>query len=155
MSLLLKRAGILISGIVFTAGILFGQENPQLEPKQVTGNRQISPEQLALLKANRAKQIEFRNAFRETLSGNQLDILTDPRLTREAKLKSFKSSLSANQVNLIKSNSKQIRTQKFEIRSTLTNQQRMQIKRMAMVRSNQNRALYQRARMNKRLRWRL
>ena len=113
--------------LVFIPYKLSAQENKIPDDKPAIYRETITEEQLAILKANRAEQIEFRNAFRETLSGNQLDILTDPRLTREARIKSFRASLSDNQVNMVKANARQVRTQKFELRSTLSNQKRMQI----------------------------
>ena len=137
---------LIISVIFFVPNIICAQKDNAQGDKQGISGGKISSEQLALLKANRAKQIEFRNAFRETLSGNQLDILTDPRLTREAKIKSFRASLSDNQVSMIKSNARQVRAQKFEIRSTLSNRQRMQIKRMGINRALHNRVQFQRAR---------
>lgn len=136
---------MIIFGGLFTSNMVCAQGT-----KATVEN--ISEEQLSILKANRSKQIEFRNAFRETLTGTQLDILTNPRLSHKDKLRSFRASLSDNQVNMIRSNTKQLRTQKFELRSTLTNRERIQIRRMGVNRAHQGRALFQRARIQRSLR---
>lgn len=134
-----------VSGIIFVLGIISAQEVPASAEKPKLTQENITLEQIALLKANRSKQIEFRNSFRQTLSGEQLNILTTPGLSREEKLKSLRNSLNDNQVKMIKANKKQVRIQNFTQRATLSNQQRMQIRRMAMNRSQQNRVLFRRS----------
>jgi len=142
---------LIILGVLLTSSIVCAQETTVTGEKPGITRENISEEQLAILKANRSKQIEFRNAFRETLSGTQLDILTNPGLSHKAKLQSFRASLSDNQATMIRSNTKQLRSQKFELRSTLSNRKRIQIRRMGVNRAHQNRALFQRARLKRRL----
>jgi hypothetical protein len=137
--------------IVFCSSfILNGQETevPSKKPQLYQNN--TSAEQIASIKATRAKQIEIRNAFRETLTGNQLDILTNPALSRDAKLTSFRGSLSATQLQMMKANRQQIRTQNNAIRSVVSQQQRMRIRRMGVYRAQQNRYFYKRIRKNNR-----
>ncbi len=150
MKKFIKTVLLALPGIIFTLHTISGQEVRNTSDKQNAGSEKLSEEQITLLKANRSKQIELRNAFRETLTGNQLDILTDNRLTKEDKLNAFRRSLSKGQVQMVNSSKKQIRMQKNTLRNTFSNQQRMQIRRMAANRSQQNRILYQRARLKKR-----
>ena len=137
--------------IVFcTSNKLNGQETTVPVGKPQLNRNDMSAEQIANIKATRAKQIELRNAFRETLTGNQLDILTNPALNREEKLTSFRGSLSGTQLQMMKANRKQVRTQNNALRSAVSSQQRMQIRRMGVYRAQQNRFIYQRTRRNNR-----
>jgi hypothetical protein len=121
------------------------------EPPEKQQNRPIlSTEQIAAIKEIRGKQIIFRNAFRESLTGNQLDILSNPALTREGKLKSFRASLSADQIRMIKTHKNEIKAQNYAIRATLSDRQRIGIRRMAMAKAQQNRAFFQRIRLRNR-----
>ena len=150
MKMIIKTVLLSLLEIIFAANIVTAQEVAISANKPKPAREGISEEQLALVKANRSKQIEFRNAFRETLTGNQLDILTDPGLKKEEKLRAFRQSLSDNQVKMMNSNKKQFRAQKNTLRTTFSNQQRSQIRRMAVNRSQQNKVIFRRARMPKR-----
>jgi len=151
MKAFIKIICLVIVVFLLSVSIIAAQETSNTETSSKSVRAFLTAEQKAELKLNREKQIEFRNQFRETLSENQLGILTDPRLTREAKISSLRASLSDNQVNLIKSNRKQIRTGNVAFKNTLTEQQRLRIRRMAISRAQQNRAVHFRARLKNRL----
>jgi len=148
--MIIKSVLFNILAIIFTSNIIVAQEIATTRNRPRPTRENISDEQLAMLKSNRSKQIEFRNAFRESLSGNQLDILTNPELSKESKIKAFRESLSGNQVSMMKTHRKEIRVQKNVLMNTLGNQQRMRIRKMAVSRTQLNRALYRRARLNRR-----
>ncbi len=151
MKILKRIFSLILLTVLVSSEIIMAQEKTNSSGTNKTAREILTAEQKAALKLNREKQIEFRNEFRQTLSGNQLDMLTNPRLTREARIKSFRESLSDNQVNLLKSNRKQIRVQNYNLRTTLTDQQRLRIRRMAIARAQQNRAIFFRARLRNRL----
>lgn len=73
MKIVIKKALLSLPGILFAVNILSAQEVLVPTDKPKIARENISKEQVAMLKANGSKQIEFRNAFRETLSGNQLE----------------------------------------------------------------------------------
>ena len=145
----IKKIFAIMLVIMLVPVTLAAQDIKKPPEKKQTGPI-LSTEQIAAIKEVRGKQIIFRNAFRESLTGNQLDILTNPALTREAKLKSFRASLSADQVKMIKTHRNEIRDQNYAIRATLSDGQRMGIRRMAMAKAQQNRAFFQRVRLKNR-----
>jgi hypothetical protein len=137
--------------IVFCSSFILNGQETGVRAEEIKANRSIEQaERLAQVKAIRAKQTEVRNVFRETLTGNQLDILTNPALNREEKLSSFRRSLSGTQIHMMKANKKRIRTQNNSLRSVVSGRQRMQIRRMGVYRAQQNRFLYHRARKHNR-----
>ncbi len=136
--------------IILTSVTLSAQDVKETVTKSQTKGGSLSEGQIAAIKEIRQNQINFRNAFRESLTGNQLDILTNPGFTREEKLKSFQASLSADQIRMIKTHRNEIKSQKYAIRATLSEQQRMGIRRMAMTKAQQNRASFQRVRLRNR-----
>jgi hypothetical protein len=145
----IKKILAIILAMMLVQAKLVAQEIKEAPDKQLSAPT-LSTEQIAAIKEIRGKQIVFRNAFRESLTGSQLDILTNPALTREEKLKSFRASLSSGQLRMIKNHRNEIRAQNFAIRSTLSDRQRMGIRRMAMAKAQQNMAFFQRVRMRNR-----
>ncbi len=150
MGKIVKKVVLNFLAIILTLNMLSAQAITGPADKQKASVDKLSEEQIAIIKENRAKQIQFRNRFKETLTGNQLDILTDRGLTNDERIRLFRSSLSGNQLNMIKSNRKQIRTQNYSLRSALSDQQRMRIRRMAIMRAQQNGVQFPRARMRNR-----
>lgn len=136
--------------VIMLVPVTLAAQNIKEPPEKQQNGPNLSTEQIAALKEIRGKQIIFRNAFRESLTGNQLDILTNPALTREEKLKSFRASLSADQVRMIKTHRNEIREQSRTIRATLSDGNRMGIRRMAMAKAQQNRTFFQRVRLRNR-----
>lgn len=130
------RMGILsFMGILFLSDLVSGQETTANVKNPSTGKIEFTQEQKAMIKARRAKQMEFKNAFRNTLSPEQLNILSDPRLMRYDKQKSFRASFTDDQVAMIKDHRKQIAAQKQLFRATLTDIQKQHIKMMALNRN--------------------
>lgn len=128
--------GILsFTGIMFLSNLVSGQETTATVKNPQTRKIEFTQEQKAMLKANRAKQLEFKNAFRKTLSSGQLDILSDPRLMKYDRLKSFRASFTDDQVSMIREHRKQMAAQKQLFRSTLTDIQKQRIKMMALNRN--------------------
>ena len=149
MKIFNRKILIILLGIILPAGFLSAQQPEVPEKGPELKNEEISKEQLEIMKANRQKQIDFRNAFKETLSEQQLGILNNASLTREQKMESFRKSLSENQAGMIKANRKEIKSQNFALRATLGEGQRMQLRRMAVNRAQMNRILFQRSRLQK------
>ena len=85
-----------------------------------------------MIKANKAKQVEFKNAFKKTLSSDQQNILSDPRLMRYDRIKSFRASFTDEQVAMIKDHRKEMAANRQLFRSTLTDSQKKQLKMMAL-----------------------
>jgi hypothetical protein len=55
------------------------------------------------------------------------------------RMKSFRASLTDQQVSIIKSNRKEIKAMKDEFRSTLSAEQKIQLRKMAVKRGRMNR----------------
>lgn len=127
------RTGILsFIGILFLSNLVSGQETTVTVKNPSTGNVKFTEEQKAMIKAKRAKQVEFKSDFNKTLSSNQLNILSDPRLTRYDRIKSYRASFTDDQVAMIKDHRKQMASQRQLFRSTLTDIQKKQLKMMAL-----------------------
>lgn len=127
------RTGILsFIGILFLTNLVSGQETTVTVKNPSTGNVKFTEEQKAMIKARRAKQVEFKNDFKKTLSSNQLNILSDPRLTRYDRIKSYRASFTDDQVVIIKDHRKQMATQRQLFRSTLTDIQKKQLRMIAL-----------------------
>ena len=136
------RMGIIsFIGILFLSNLVSGQETTATVKNPSTGNVKFTEEQKAMIKANRAKQVEFKNAFRKTLSSTQLDLRSDPRLTRYDRIKSFRASFTDGQVAMIRDHSKQMVTQRQLLRSTLTDSQKKQLRIMALNKMRLRRSL--------------
>jgi murein L,D-transpeptidase YafK len=136
------RTGIIsFIGILFLSNLVSGQETTATVKNPSTGNVKFTEEQKAMIKANRAKQVEFKNAFRKTLSSTQLDLRSDPRLTRYDRIKSFRASFTDGQVAMIRDHSKQMVTQRQLLRSTLTDSQKKQLRIMALNKMRLRRSL--------------
>ena len=94
-----------------------------------------------MMKANRAKQVEFKNVFKKTLTPDQQNILSDPRLMRYDRLKSFRASFTDDQVAMIKDHRKEMAANRQLFRSTLTDSQKKQLKIMAFNKMRMKRSL--------------
>jgi hypothetical protein len=129
------RTGIIsFIGILLLSNLISGQETTSTVRNPSTGNVKFTEEQKAMIKANRAKQTEFKNAFKKTLSSDQLNLRSDPRLTRYDRIKSFRASFTDDQVAMIREHQKQMAAQRILFRSTLTDVQKKQLKMMAFNR---------------------
>jgi vacuolar-type H+-ATPase subunit I/STV1 len=92
-----------------------------------------------MLKNNLQKRKELRQAFKATITQDQKDILSDPRVMPAERMKSFRASFTDQQVSIIKSNRKEIKAMKDEFRSTLSAEQKIQLRKMAVKRGRMNR----------------
>ncbi len=137
-------------GLLLTSGMLMAQDENETSqaPQVIAGG--LTSQQVSAIKAAREKQIAFRNAFRETLTQDQIGILTNTGLSREQKIKSLGTSLSIDQRNMISMHRKEIRSEKYTIRSTFSEQQRMGIRRMAINKAQQNRMFFRKMRLKNR-----
>jgi len=127
------RTGIIsFIGILLLSNLVSGQETTATVKNPSTGNVKFTDEQKAMIKANKAKQVEFKNAFKKTLSSDQQNILSDPRLMRYDRIKSFRASFTDEQVAMIKDHRKEIAANRQLFRSTLTDSQKKQLKMMAL-----------------------
>ena len=97
-----------------------------------------------MLKDDFQKRKELRQAFKATLSQDQKDLLSDPRLMPLDRIKSFRASLSDEQVSMIKADKDQIKAMKVEFRSTLSSEQKIQLRKMAVNRGRLNRSVFER-----------
>jgi uncharacterized FlgJ-related protein len=138
------RTGILsFIGIMFLSNLVSGQETTVTVKDPSTGNVKFTEEQKAMIRARKAKQVEFKNAFKKTLSLDQLNILSDPRLMKYDRIKSYRASFTDDQVAMIRDHRKQIAAQRQLFRSTLTDIQKKQLKMMALNKKRIRRSLMQ------------
>jgi hypothetical protein len=144
-----KKYLYVVAAFLFSAAGIQAQvaENPA-PPQQA---RRLSEEQLALFKANREKQIEFRKEFRASLSEQQLNMLRNPQLSREMKMRNLRSSLSERQTQILRNSIKNSRIQRSEIMNTMSYQQRLMLRRAYMYRSMKGDNFYFRQRLYRRL----
>jgi hypothetical protein len=141
------KIGLSLLGILLATGIISAQQGDENAVKIKTAAGSLTGQQIEAIKAIREERAAFRNAFRETLTGNQLDILTKTGLSRQERLRNFRASLSADQLRMIKTHRKMLRIQNNTIRATVAEQQRIGVRRMAQNRNQQNRTYFQRIRM--------
>jgi hypothetical protein len=145
MKTIIKPAITILLGIVFSGSIVIAQEQIQSDqPIQGTQMKKpvLTKEQKAMLKNDRQKRKELREAFKSTLTQEQENMLTDPRVMPSDRIKAFRASLTDQQVNMIKTRQQEIKVMKDEFRSTLTADQKMQLRKMAVSRVTMNRALF-------------
>lgn len=143
MKTIIKRGIISFMGILLLSNLVSGQETTVSVKNPSTGNVKFTEEQKAMIKANRAKQVEFRNAFRKTLTSDQLNILSDPRLMRYDRIKSFRTSFTDAQVAMIRDHRKEMAAKRQLFRSTLTDIQKKQLKMMALNKKRMRRSVMQ------------
>lgn len=86
--------------------ISFAQEEI---PESPTRERIYTPEQIEMIKAQRALVKENKDAFRSTLSEEQLAILSNKELTRQARKEALMSSLSDAQQALLEANKAEVK----------------------------------------------
>jgi hypothetical protein len=141
MKTIIRTGFISFMGILIIYNLASGQETRATIKNPATGDAKFTEEQKAMIKENRAKQVEFKSAFRKTLSSDQLNILSDPRLIRYDRIKSFRASFTDYQVAMIKDHRKQMADQRKLFRSTLTDSQKRQLKMMALNKVRLRRAL--------------
>ena len=141
MKTILRMSILSLIGILFLSNLISGQETTAAVKNPSAGNAKLTEEQRAMLKANREKQVEFKASFRKTLSADQINTLTDPRLTRYDRIKSFRASFTDDQVAMIRDHRKQMNAQRQLFRSTLTDIQKKKIRMMAMNKKRPKRAL--------------
>jgi hypothetical protein len=145
MKTIIKPAITILLGIVFSGSIVIAQEQIQSDqPIQGTQMKKpvLTKEQKAMLKNDLQKRKELREAFKSTLRQEQENMLTDPRVMPSDRIKAFRASLTDQQVNMIKTRQQEIKVMKDEFRSTLTADQKMQLRKMAVSRVTMNRALF-------------
>ena len=145
MKTIIKPAITILLGIVFSGSIVIAQEQIQSDqPIQGTQMKKpvLTKEQKAMLKNDLQKRKELREAFTSTLTQEQENMLTDPRVMPSDRIKAFRASLTDQQVNMIKTRQQEIKVMKDEFRSTLTADQKMQLRKMAVSRVTMNRALF-------------
>ena len=145
MKTIIKPAITILLGIVFSGSIVIAQEQIQSDqPIQGTQMKKpvLTKEQKAILKNDPQKRKELREAFTSTLTQEQENMLTDPRVMPSDRIKAFRASLTDQQVNMIKTRQQEIKVMKDEFRSTLTADQKMQLRKMAVSRVTMNRALF-------------
>src|ERR1035437_5210727 len=152
MKTIIKPAITILLGIVFSGSIVIAQEQIQSDqPIQGTQMKKpvLTKEQKAILKNDLQKRKELREAFTSTLTQEQENMLTDPRVMPSDRIKAFRASLTDQQVNMIKTQVNMIKTRQQEIkvmkdefRSTLTADQKMQLRKMAVSRVTMNTALF-------------
>jgi hypothetical protein len=145
MKTIIKPAITILLGIVFSGSIVIAQEQIQSDqPIQGTQMKKpvLTKEQKAMLKNDLQKRKELREAFKSTLTQEQENMLTDPRVMPSDRIKAFRASLTDQQVNMIKTRQQEIKVMKDEFRSTLTADQKMQLRKMAVSRVTMNRALF-------------
>lgn len=145
MKTIIKPAITILLGIVFSGSIVIAQEQIQSDqPIQGTQMKKpvLTKEQKAMLKNDLQKRKELREAFKSTLMQEQENMLTDPRVMPSDRIKAFRASLTDQQVNMIKTRQQEIKVMKDEFRSTLTADQKMQLRKMAVSRVTMNRALF-------------
>ncbi len=150
MNRISSKIVLILLGIFLATGYISAQQGNENAAKATTASEGLTARQIEAIKAIREERAAFRNAFRETLTGNQLDILTKPGLSRQERLRYFGASLTADQLRMIKANRRQMRLQNNTIRATVAEKQQMRIRRMANMRNQQNRTLFQRIRMKNR-----
>ena len=135
------RTGILsFIGILFLSCLVSGQETTVTVKNPSTGNVKFTEEQKAMIKERRAKQVEFKNSFKKTLSSDQLNILSDPRLMKYDRIKSYRASFTDEQVAMIRDHRKQMAAQRQLFRSTLTDIQKKQLRMTALNKMRQRRS---------------
>jgi hypothetical protein len=138
---------MLVATLISAAGT-----QAQVTDNQLQQTRRLSEEQLALIKANREKQIELRKEFRASLTEQQLNMLRNPDLSREFKIKNLRTSLSEQQTQMLRNNMRNKRIQRAEVMNTMSYQQRLMLRRMYMYRNMTGDNLFYRQRLYRKLR---
>lgn len=141
---------IVLAVLLTTVTSIQAQVTESSTPAQQT--RRLSEDQLALIKANRERQIELRKEFRASLSEQQLDILRNPELSREFKMKNLRSSLNERQTQMLRNNMRNNRMQRSEVMNTMSYQQRLMLRRMYMYRNMTGGNLFYRQQIYRKLR---
>ncbi len=141
MKTIIKSTLSILLGIFIMSGVAVAQDQSQTNaPLQRKNMRTpiLTESQKSMQKANQQKRKEMREAFKATISQNQKDILSDPRLVKADRIKKFRASLTDSQVSMIKARQQEVKTEKEQFRATLTDQQKMLLKRRAMTRNKTN-----------------
>lgn len=139
MKTIVKSTLSILLGMLIMGSVAIAQDQSQTKTPVQTKNMKtqiLTDNQKAMQKAYQQKRKEMREAFKTTISQDQKNILSDPRLVKADRIKKFRASLTDKQVSMIKARQQEVKTEKEQFRATLTDQQKMQLKRRAMMRGN-------------------
>lgn len=112
---------ITITVFLFFMGLYTGRAQKSTVIDNFTTEQQkLVQEQRDMIKAN-------REAFKASLTAEQLAILKDASLSKEQKQAALVQTFTAAQKNLLNENKENIRELKRDFKNSLTNEQRQQI----------------------------
>jgi len=149
MKTIIKSTLSILLGMLLMSSVVVAQDQSQTNapvPGKNIKTPILTENQKTMQKTNQQKRKEMREAFKATISKDQKDILSDPRLVKADRIKKFRASLTDSQVSMIKARQQEVKTEKEQFRATLSDQQKMQLKKRAMVRNRTNGALPNRPR---------
>ena len=145
MKTIVKTTLSILLGIILSGGIMVAQDqNQSKEPVRGTRKQVLTQDQRTMLKNDSRKRKELRQAFKATLSQQQKDLLSDPRVMPVDRIKSFRASLTDQQVSMIIADKEQIKAMKEVFRGTLSPEQKIQFRKIAVNKGRMNRSVFER-----------
>jgi hypothetical protein len=151
MKTIVKSTLSILLGVIITGSVAVAQDQSQTKTPVPTKNMKaqiLTENQKAMQKAGQQKRKEMREAFKTTISQDQKDLLSDPRLVKADRIKKFRASLTDKQVSMIKARQQEVKAEKEQFRATLTDQQKIQLRQRSMMKGNMTRGNQMRGRMN-------
>ena len=149
MKTIVKSTLSILLGMLLMGGVAVAQDQSQTKTPVQAKNMKtqiLTDNQKAMRKADQQKRKEMRESFKATISQDQKDILSDPRLVKADRVKKFRASLTDKQVSMIKARQQEVKTENEQFRATLTDQQKMQLKKRTMARNRTNGVMPNRSR---------
>ena len=141
MKTIIKSTLSILLGMLLMGSVVVAQDQSQTikpVPRKNKNTQILTDNQKAMQKANQEKRKVMKEAFKATVSQDQKDILSDPRLVKADRNKKFRASLTDKQVGMIKARQQEVKNENDQFRATLTDQQKMQLKKRALVRNRTN-----------------
>lgn len=113
-----------IKVLIFIA-LLFFSTYSNAQNAEVLSN--LTPQQKEMVEAQKKLLIKNREAFKATLSANQLEILKNTSLSKEDRMKALTESLSDSQKKLLAKNRSEAISGKENFKATITEEQRQKL----------------------------
>jgi hypothetical protein len=133
----LKGAAI---SVLFSVTLIINAQETPVAP-------QITDQQREQIRQNIQKMKQMREEFKASLTQEQKDMLTDPRMMPADRERAFRKSLTDNQVKMLREKQQEMKMMRTRLETRLSDAERLRFRRMMIYNNFNNREVFRRARM--------
>ena len=122
----MKKTTMAIAAMLMSLGFAMAQDVDMPEKGGINKSEILTEEPQAILAANKEAAQAGREAFKNSLSKEQLDILANAELTKSERREALQVTLTEDQQAIMASNREASSMARDEFRATLTDEQKAQ-----------------------------